>query len=54
MAVSLAGDGDVTLGAVRQGLTASIAGEGDLTVTRADGPVSIAIQGMYACWPPSW
>lgn len=43
--VALAGPGDVVLGAVRAGLTASIAGSGDLTAAHVSGPTSIAIQG---------
>lgn len=43
--VALAGAGEVTVGVVRNGLTASIAGAGDLTVARADGPTTIAVQG---------
>ncbi len=43
--VSLAGSGDIVLGAVRDGLTLSVAGAGDFTAARADGPTTIAIQG---------
>ncbi|MEZ5958648.1 MAG: DUF2807 domain-containing protein [Hyphomonadaceae bacterium] len=43
--VSIAGSGDVTLGAVHEGLTVSVAGSGDVIAARADGPTSIAIQG---------
>jgi len=43
--VAVAGAGDVTLGVVRQGLTASIAGSGDLTASRVDGPTNISVQG---------
>jgi hypothetical protein len=44
-AVSLAGAGDVVLGAVREGLTLSLAGAGDFTAAHVNGPTSIAIQG---------
>lgn len=43
--VRVAGEGDVVLGLVREGLTASLAGEGDLIAARVDGPTNIAIQG---------
>ncbi|GAM98101.1 hypothetical protein U91I_01731 [alpha proteobacterium U9-1i] len=43
--VRVAGDGDVTLGVVREGLAVSIAGNGDLTAARVDGPTNIAVQG---------
>lgn len=43
--ISLAGDGDATVGVVRNGLTVSIAGSGDLTASRVDGPTNIAVQG---------
>ncbi|WP_395646062.1 GIN domain-containing protein [Terricaulis sp.] len=43
--ISVAGAGDVTVGVVRQGLTASIAGAGDLVAARVDGPTNIAVQG---------
>jgi hypothetical protein len=43
--VAVAGSGDVTIGAVHDGLTVSVAGSGDVVVARADGPTSIAVQG---------
>ncbi len=43
--VTVAGEGDVTLGVVRSGLTASVAGDGGLVAQRVDGATSIAIQG---------
>jgi hypothetical protein len=43
--VAVAGSGDVTVGVVRQGLTASLAGAGDLTAARVDGPTNISVQG---------
>lgn len=43
--VTVAGEGDVTLGVIRSGLTASVAGDGGLVAARVDGPTSIAIQG---------
>lgn len=43
--VVVAGEGDVTLGVVRSGLTASVAGDGGLIASRVDGPTSVAIQG---------
>lgn len=43
--ISLAGDGDATVGVIRNGLTVSIAGSGDLTASRVDGPTNIAVQG---------
>lgn len=43
--ISLAGAGDVLLGAIRNGLTVSIAGAGDVTAAHVDGPTSIVIQG---------
>lgn len=43
--VRVAGDGDIELGVVREGLAASIAGVGDITAARVDGPTNIAIQG---------
>ncbi len=43
--IAVAGAGDVTLGAVREGLTASIAGAGDLVAAHVDGPTNISIQG---------
>lgn len=43
--VTIAGSGDVVLGAVHDGLTVSVAGSGDVTAARADGPTSIAVQG---------
>jgi hypothetical protein len=43
--VSIAGSGDVVLGAVHDGLTLSIAGSGDVTAARVDGATTIALQG---------
>lgn len=43
--LSMAGEGEATLGVIRDGLTASIAGDGNLEVRRADGDISIAVQG---------
>ncbi len=43
--VTLAGSGDVVLGAVHDGLTISVAGSGDVTAARVDGATSIAVQG---------
>jgi hypothetical protein len=43
--VTIAGSGDVVLGAVHDGLTVSVAGSGDLTAARVDGPTSVAVQG---------
>lgn len=43
--VTIAGSGDVVLGAVHDGLTVSVAGSGDVTAARVDGPTSIAVQG---------
>lgn len=43
--ISLAGDGDATVGVIRNGLTVSIAGSGDLAASRVDGPTNIAVQG---------
>ncbi len=43
--ISVAGAGDVVLGVVRSGLTASLAGAGDIIAARADGPTNIALQG---------
>lgn len=43
--VTIAGSGDVVLGAVHDGLTVSVAGSGDVTAARVDGATSIAVQG---------
>lgn len=43
--IAVSGGGDVTVGAVRDGLAVSIAGAGDFVAARVDGPTSIAVQG---------
>lgn len=45
VSLSMAGEGEATLGVIREGLTASLVGDGNLGVRRADGDVSIAVQG---------
>ncbi len=43
--ISVAGSGDVVVGAVHDGLTISVAGSGDVVAARVDGPTSVAVQG---------
>ena len=44
-AIDIVGSGDVSIGAIRQGLGVSVAGSGDLAVASVTGPVSVHVSG---------
>ena len=44
-AIDIVGSGDVSTGAIRQGLGASVTGSGDLTVASLTGPMAVHVSG---------